>query len=80
MFSTGIRIVNLLLHIIASVLLLKLARRLHLRRLTAFAAALLYAVHPLHTEAVIPGTGRGELLTTIFIISGLIFGSRFRSS
>ena len=38
----------------------------------AFAAALLWAVHPLHTEAVTYMSATGELLWSMFCLSGLI--------
>ena len=72
MFSPGFRVVNLLLHIIVSLLMLKLSLKLGLNLKTAFFAALLFAALPLHSEAVIPATGRAELLCAMFVLLGLL--------
>jgi len=71
--SPGFRIVNLILQIIISMLIFKLGRVLRLPRVVAGLAALLFAVHPIHTEAVVPAFGRSELLCALFLITGLIF-------
>jgi tetratricopeptide (TPR) repeat protein len=44
----------------------------------AFAAALLYAVHPIHTEAVAWAVGRAELLAAAFLFAGWILHLRDR--
>ena len=36
-------------------------------------AVAIYARHPLHTEAVIPASGRAELLCALFVFAGLYF-------
>ncbi len=73
--SPAFRATNLALHFIVVLLVFKYAVRLRLGRLPALAAALLFAVHPIHTEAVVPAFGRGELLCLLFLLSGLIFHS-----
>ena len=72
MDSPKFRIFNLMLHVVISLLVFKLGMRLRLGKLTAFLSALVFAVMPLHSEAVIPTSGRAELLCAIFIIAGLI--------
>lgn len=63
-------LLNLLLHAGVSLLGLALLRRLALApRGVSLAAALLFAVHPLHTEAVTNIVGRAELLAAL---AGLI--------
>lgn len=69
----GYHLVNLLLHA-AVTLLLYLVLRTLLASLArgetvAFAAALLFAVHPIHTEAVTSIVGRGELLAAGFLLA-----------
>jgi len=73
MYSPSFRAVNLLLHAISVLLVFKLAMRLRTGRYAALLAGILFAVHPLHTEAVIPAFGRGEVLCGLFIFAGLIF-------
>jgi tetratricopeptide (TPR) repeat protein len=41
-------------------------------------AGSLFAVHPVHVEAVVGVVGRGEILAALFIVLGLIFYSRWR--
>ncbi len=72
-YSPAFRAVNLALHIITVFIVFSLALRLGLTRMAALLAAVLFAVHPLHTEAVIPAFGRGEVLCGLFIFTGLLF-------
>lgn len=60
----GYHLVNVALHAGVSVLLLAVAARLTAWP-TAVAAALLFAVHPVHTEAVASVVGRAELLSAL---------------
>lgn len=61
---------NLLLHCIASCLVLVVLRRLFskVNRVPAFLAALMFAVHPVHTEAVSGIVGRADLLCAVFYL------------
>jgi len=70
--SRMFRLTNLLLHIAVAILVFILADQLRTGGISALLAALLYAVHPIHTEAVIPASGRAELLCAFFILTGLI--------
>lgn len=56
---------NLLLHCIASCLVLVVLKRLNL---PALLAALMFAVHPVHTEAVVGVVGRADLLCAVFYL------------
>ncbi len=58
---------NLLLHALACALLWAVLRR-RLGETESFAAALVFAVLPVHTEAVSALTGRSELLTAVFLL------------
>ena len=74
----GYHLVNLLLHVAASLLVLSLARRLAEATMpdrapwVALVAGLLFAVHPAHVEAVAPIVGRKELLSTALVLAGLL--------
>ncbi len=74
----GYHLVNLLLHVAASLLVLSLARRLAEATMpdrapwVALVAGLLFAVHPVHVEAVAPIVGRKELLSTVFTLGALL--------
>lgn len=61
-------LVNILVHGIASCLVFLLFRRLA-GETTAALAALLFATHPIHTEAVVSIVGRAELLATVFVLA-----------
>jgi protein O-mannosyl-transferase len=69
----GYHLVNLLLHAAVTLLLYLVLRTLLVSlargELVAFAAALLFAVHPIHTEAVTSIVGRGELLAAGFLLA-----------
>ncbi|HWE04631.1 MAG TPA: hypothetical protein VG326_19655 [Tepidisphaeraceae bacterium] len=64
-------LVNVLLHAGASVAVAELARRLTNVRI-ACAAGILFAVHPIHVEAVAGLVGRAELLCTLATLVGSI--------
>jgi tetratricopeptide (TPR) repeat protein len=69
---TGYHAVNLALHALASVLVFFIAFDL-LSPLAAFAAAAIFAVHPVHTEAVTGIVGRAEVLATVFFLLAFWF-------
>ena len=58
----GFHLVNVLLHALVTLAVLALARELLGSLLAATVAAALFAVHPVHTEAVSNIVGRAELL------------------
>jgi len=64
-----LRVGNIVLHVAVSVLLLLLARRLLPSAGAALLAALLFAVHPVHAEAVAWVSGRAELLAALFVLA-----------
>ncbi len=70
---------NILLHAMNVVLVFLIARRIALaEKLTlieplAFCAALLFALHPINTEAVNWISGRTDLLAGLFVLCSLLF-------
>ncbi|EGT43238.1 hypothetical protein CAEBREN_04080 [Caenorhabditis brenneri] len=71
----GYHVGNIASHAVATVLFYQFAKQLE--KLfnffsIAFPAAVLFAVHPVHTEAVANVTGRAELLMTIFSLAAVI--------
>lgn len=78
--SPMFRVVNLLLHMVASFLVYILVKKINLGQSCAIVASLLYAVHPLHSEAVIPAFGRAELLCAVFFMLAFIFHIRKENS
>jgi Flp pilus assembly protein TadD len=68
----GYHVTNILLHAAVSVLVLLLALRLGAGRWASLAAGLVFAVHPIHTEAVANLAGRAELLSSLFVLVALV--------
>ncbi|HEX7118971.1 MAG TPA: tetratricopeptide repeat protein [Longimicrobiales bacterium] len=67
----GFHAVNVALHAIASVLVLLILLEL-LPPIGAAAGALVFAVHPVHVEAVANVVGRAELLAAVFVLSACL--------
>ena len=72
----GFHLVNLLLHAWVSWLVFRLGKDLAGSRAAAWAAGLLFAIHPVHTEAVAPVVGRSELLAAGFALWALLLHRR----
>jgi tetratricopeptide (TPR) repeat protein len=68
----GYHVVNVLLHAAVCLLVWSFARRLFDDELIAGIAAVLFAVHPVHSEAVAGIVGRGEILAAGFMLLGLL--------
>lgn len=67
----GFHLVNVLLHAVVSVEVFYLARGF-VPSAAAAVTALLFAVHPIHTEAVSNIVGRAELLAAAFVLASLL--------
>ena len=74
----GYHAVNVLLHAIVTFLLFRFLRRIAVPEPVAFGAALLFAVHPVHVEAVTSLVGRGETLAAVFVFAFLLAALAFR--
>jgi tetratricopeptide (TPR) repeat protein len=85
--SWGYHLTNLLLHALCSMMVFLVLYRLldrfdnavaYVNRLwAALAASLIYAVHPINSEAVCVVTFREDLLSTFFVLLSLIFVEHF---
>lgn len=67
-WAGGYRLGNLFIHSVNGLLVFVLARGLLQSTPAALAAAALYLVHPVHTEAVVGLVGRSELLAAMFFL------------
>lgn len=76
LWPAGFRLTNLLLHALNGFLVFLLVRSMAVRPLAALAAMLIYAAHPVHTEAVAGIVGRSELLAALCFLSGWLFFRR----
>jgi len=68
----GFHATSVTLHAAAAVLVFLLARRLLGGRLGATVAAVLFAVHPVHVEAVAWLSARKDLLSTVFVLVSVL--------
>ncbi len=69
--------VNVLFHVAATLLLASLLLRLGMPPPVAVGAALLFAVHPVHVEAVASLVGRGETQAAVLLLGSLLLALRF---
>ncbi len=76
----GYHVMNLIFHILSVLLLYIFLKQLKLSDTNALLLALIFAVHPVLSQAVAWIPGRNDLLLMIFLISGLIFTIRFTNS
>ncbi|HEY6065985.1 MAG TPA: tetratricopeptide repeat protein [Thermoanaerobaculia bacterium] len=74
----GFHVVNVALHVLVTLLLALALARIDVPEPVAFGAALLFAVHPIHVEAVTSLVGRGEMLAAAFSLGVLLFALRYR--
>ncbi len=72
----GYHIVNLIAHVAASVALLLVGLRLFRAPVVAFVAASIFAVHPIHTEAVTGVVGRAEVFAGLFVFLAVWVAAR----
>ena len=63
--------VNIVLHVFVTLLVFLLARK-YMSELAAGIAAMLFAVHPVHVEAVASVVGRAEVLATLFALGAVL--------
>jgi tetratricopeptide (TPR) repeat protein len=77
--AVGFHAANLALHCLATLLFARFLLRLEVPDPVAFGAALLFAVHPIHVEAVTSIVGRGETLSAVFVFGFLLLGLRLRT-
>lgn len=73
----GFHLTNLLLHLLNVLLVYGVALRLTGGRFFAPLAGLLFALHPVHSEAVAAMVGRSDLMVTMFSLVGLLAYQRF---
>jgi tetratricopeptide (TPR) repeat protein len=74
--SPAFHVVNILLHAAVSAVVLILIDALLRDRPLAIVSGLLFAAHPIHTEAVTGIVGRAEILTALFLLLALYLHAR----
>lgn len=76
----GYHLVNVTLHAGSTILVFLIAGGLFERRLAALLAALLFAVHPIQTDAVTYLSGRRDVLSGLFVLAGFYAFLRYRGT
>ena len=74
------RFSNIVYHILTAAFLIALLKELGFKNSFAFAASLIFAVHPAMTQAVVWIPGRNESLLSMFLLLSIIGMLRFQSS
>lgn len=80
MSPAGWHVANLLLHSGVCVMAYSLLRRWAFSAVTAFAIALIFAVHPVHVESVAWIAGSPDLLFSLAFLGSLWFATNYRGS
>ena len=73
-------LVNILLHATTVILLYKLLVKLQFKDLTAFLLVLVFAIHPVLSQAVAWIPGRNDTMLAVFVISFLLFAIDYADS
>ncbi len=77
-WAFGFHVVNVALHCLVTLLFARFLLRLEVPDRVTFGAALLFAVHPIHVEAVTSLVGRGETLAAVFVFGFLLIALSYR--
>ncbi|CAH0560711.1 unnamed protein product [Brassicogethes aeneus] len=67
----GYHLVNMVLHTVVCLMYFRMCA-MFLPELASFVAAMLFAVHPIHSEAVTGVVGRAETLSSVFFLAAFI--------
>lgn len=70
--ASGFILTNILLHLLNTLLVFKLVERWMKGMIPAAIVALLFAIHPMHVEAVVWISTRSSALYSLFFLSGLL--------
>ncbi len=73
----GVHLMNVFANALVGALVYAFLFSLLGRRAMAFAAALLFAIHPVHTEVVANGVGRSELYSAVLMLGAALLHVRF---
>jgi len=70
--APGFHFTNMAMHIGVALLVFFLVKAVSERPNAALATALLFVAHPIHTQAVTYVSGRGDMLTNLFLLSSFL--------
>jgi len=69
----GYHIINIISHILVCLVFSAILRQFKIRPVAVFIAAVVFAVHPVHTEAVTGIVGRAEVIASLFFCFAWLF-------
>jgi hypothetical protein len=75
--ASGFILTNILLHLLNTLLVFKLMERWMKGRIPAAIVALLFAIHPMHVEAVVWISTRSSALYSLFFLAGLLAWDKY---
>ncbi|MBF0594314.1 MAG: glycosyltransferase family 39 protein [Candidatus Omnitrophica bacterium] len=78
--SASSHLINLILHLLVVLLVFQFSREMGLSFTASYAAAAIFALHPMHADPVAWATGRKDLLYALFYLSSLIFYCRYQQT
>ena len=76
----GFHVTNFLIHLINTFLVFVVIKTISARNLVAFLASLIFAVHPIQTDAVTYISGRRDILFTLFYLAAFYSYLNFRKT
>lgn len=76
----GYHLSNIAYHVLSATVVFLIAQTLFSRTATALFAAVLFAVHPVQTEAVTYLSGRRDVLSGLFVLTGFYMFLRYRQT
>lgn len=76
----GYHVSNIAYHVLSATVVFLIAQTLFSRTATALFAAILFAVHPVQTEAVTYLSGRRDVLSGLFVLTGFYMFLRYRQT
>jgi len=79
-WSPGFHATNVAIHILNAILVFFVFFRLLKKRSVSFFASLVFLMHPLQTEAVTYVSGRGDPLSFLFMLLGILWYLKFKDS
>lgn len=75
--SAGYHLSNIIIHLLNSIMVFLIIRLFGVKSVDSFLAAVLFSVHPVHTEAVAYISGRSDTVAALFILISFYFFIKF---
>jgi tetratricopeptide (TPR) repeat protein len=76
----GFHLTNIIFHVLCTITVFFLIKKLSRSRYLGFAGALIFAVHPVHTEVVSWINGRNNVVSALFYLLSFYYYTHYRSN